>query len=137
MSSRITGRTIKGLVCAIFLLSGCSAYSRSAGSESVSRDRYVLTRTELDGMDQLNAIEAIRRLRPQWLQYRGTSVLIGPNREGLRVYVDRNFFGEAESLSTLMVGVIREIRYMNARQATLRFGTDHTVGAILVTTGGG
>jgi hypothetical protein len=88
-------------------------------------------------MDELNAYQAIRRLKPTWLRYRGQAVLTGPDRESLRVYVNQSFFGDAESLSTLMVRNIREIRFLDARQATLRFGTDHTVGAIVVTTGGG
>jgi hypothetical protein len=129
-------RTTIGALLVLLAFSGCTSTTQSAEGDSARRDRYVLTEDDLQGMDRLSALEAIRRLRPQWLQYRGTSVLVGTSREGLRVYVDRQYFGEAESLSTIMVRVIREIRFLDARQATLRYGTDHTVGAIVITSGG-
>lgn len=97
------------------------------------QDRYLLTRADLEGLDELTAYQAIRRLKPTWLRYRGQSVLTGPDRESFRIYVDNNLFGDADALSQLMIGNIEEIRFLNAREATLRFGTDHTVGAILIT----
>jgi hypothetical protein len=130
-------RTIVFAICAILALSGCATSAPSASGESGSRDRNLITKADMEGMDQLNALEAIRRLKPQWLQHRGRSVLVGTGREGLRVYMNRHFFGEAEALNTLMARDIQEIRYLDARQATLRFGTDHTMGAIVITTGGG
>jgi hypothetical protein len=44
-----------------------------------------------------------------------------------------------EALRDLPVEVVQEIRYMNSRDATMQYGTDHGSGAILVTTknGGG
>jgi hypothetical protein len=97
----------------------------------------MITKAELEGMDELNVYEAIRRLRPTWLRYRGQATLTGPNRESLRIYMNRHYFGDAESLSDVLVRDVRELRFLDARQATLRFGTDHTVGAIIITTGGG
>ena len=137
MRVRPNHRTIVYALCAILTLSGCATSGGSSATATGSRDRNLLTRADLEGMDELNAYQAIRRLKPTWLRYRGQAVLTGPDRESLRVYVNRSFFGDAESLSTLMVRNIREIRFLDARQATLRFGTDHTVGAIVVTTGGG
>ncbi len=129
--------TIIPSLCALLILSGCATSGESSPSSSGSGDRDLITRANLEGMDRLNALEAIRRLKPQWLQYRGRSVLVNTGREGLRVYVNRHFFGDAGSLSTLMVRDIQEIRRLDARQATLRFGTDHTMGAIEISTGGG
>jgi hypothetical protein len=54
----------------------------------------------------------------------------------MRIYVNGSFFGDADSLSSIQARNVREIRFLDARQATLRYGTDHTVGAIVVTTGG-
>ena len=42
-----------------------------------------------------------------------------------------------ESLSALRAQNIQEIPFMSAREATIRFGTDHMIGAILISTGGG
>ena len=136
MVRRPTVKTIIGALLVLLAFAGCHTATPSAEEESSRGSRYLLTRADLDGMDQLSAMEAMRRLRPQWLQYRGRSVLVGTSREGLRVYMDRQYFGEAESLNTIMVRVIREIRYLESRQATLRDGTDHTVGAIVITSGG-
>ena len=128
--------TMAGVSCAILILSGCAPSGQSSAGQSGSQDRNLITKTDLEGMEELTAYEAIRRLKPNWLQYRGQAVLTGADRETLRVYVDRIFFGEAESLSTLTVRNIQEIRFLDPRQATLRFGTGHTVGAIVITTGG-
>ncbi len=127
------------VVCAVLVgLAGCggTASDSGAGRESAGGDRNLITRADLEGMDDLNAYEAIRRLKPIWLRYRGQSSLTAAGRESLRVYLNRTAFGNAEALSTLMVRDIREMRFLDARQATLRFGTDHTAGAIVVITGG-
>jgi hypothetical protein len=83
-------------------------------------------------MEDLSVFEAIRRLRPTWLRYRGQSVVTSPEREGLRVYLDGSFYGNADAVGQLRVSDVEEIRFLDAREATLRFGTGHTVGAILV-----
>lgn len=119
---------------AVFVVSGCATSAASSG-QSGSQDRYLLTRADLERMDNLTAYEAIRRLKPTWLRYRGQSVLTGPDRESFRVYLDNNLFGRADALSQLRVRDIAEIRFLSAREATLRFGTDHTMGAILITSG--
>jgi hypothetical protein len=121
---------------ALIVLFGCATPGESSSGRSTLQERYLITRADLEGMEDLNAFEAIRRLRPIWLRYRGQSVLVAPEREGMRVYVNRSYFGDAQSLSTLMVRDIREIRFLDARQATLQYGTDHSVGAIVITTGG-
>jgi hypothetical protein len=41
--------------------------------------------------------------------------------------------GEAKSLQQITVASIKEVRYMDAREATTRFGTGHGSGAIIVT----
>lgn len=126
-----------GAVSAALALGGCASSGTSPGAAAGSRDRNLITNAELQGMDALNVYEAVRRLRPTWLRYRGQSVLSGPDRESLRVYVNGSYFGDAESLSNLRARNVQELRFLDARQATLRYGTDHTVGAIVVTTGGG
>lgn len=109
-----------------------SATSSPAGGATA--DHAAITRTALAELPQLTAYEAIRRLRPAWLRYRGRSVLSSPEREGLRVYLDGAFYGDAEALSQVMVDTVQEIRFLDSRQATLRYGTGHTVGAIVIST---
>ena len=99
-----------------------------------SGSRNVIVQDDLAAYSDLSAFEIVRRLRPAWLRYRGQSVLSGPEREGLRVYLDGSFYGDADALGQLQARNLEEIRFLDSRQATLRFGTGHTVGAILVTT---
>lgn len=121
---------------AVLVLTACAG--RPATGNDVSPEPRVshelITRAELAGHDDLSAFEVVRRLRPTWLRYRGQAVLSSPEREGLRVYLDGSFFGDAEALGRLRVRAIEEIRFLDSRQATMRFGTGHTVGAIMVTT---
>lgn len=136
MTTRGSKKTIGSLVCVTLVLLGCSTSGGSSATEGTRRDRNLLTAAELEGMGELSVHDAIRRLRPAWLRYRGQAVLSGPDRESLRVYMNRSFFGDASSLSDVRVRDVSELRFLDARQATLRFGTDHTLGAILITSGG-
>lgn len=135
MNSVIYPRTILLALMAILAVSACSTGGQAPEESGPTRDRNVITRAELEGWDALSAYEAIRRLRPTWLRYRGQSVLTNPGRETMRIYVNRSYFGDASSLSNIPVRNIQEMRFLDARQATLQYGTDHTVGAIIITTG--
>ena len=123
-------------ILAILFLAACAGSGAGdpevATPESGSRD--VIVQDELAANSELSAFEVVRRLRPAWLRYRGQSVLSGPEREGLRVYLDGSFYGDADALGQLQARNLEEIRFLDSRQATLRFGTGHTVGAILITT---
>ena len=59
----------------------------------------------------------------------------GPSAD-IEIYFDGRHVGPLESLSSIPVEQIREIRYLASTDATLRFGTGHTEGAIVVTSKG-
>jgi hypothetical protein len=48
------------------------------------------------------------------------------------VYLDSNRYGTMASLRQLSLGGVQEVRYYGASEATNRYGTGHTGGAILV-----
>jgi hypothetical protein len=50
------------------------------------------------------------------------------------VYLDRQPFGDIESLKNIYVGNIRSIRYYSAADASTKFGLGNTSGAIEVVT---
>ena len=109
------------------LLGGCaSAGGSEAGARPGPRDRILAE--ELANLQQLSALEVVQRLRPNWLRIRGGSlpeaVLDGTPIEG-----------GARALQNIRVGEIRELRYLNPSDATMRFGTGYPAGAILVFTG--
>jgi hypothetical protein len=50
-----------------------------------------------------------------------------------RVVVDDVSYGSIENLANLSANAVREIRYLNAADATTRWGTGYPGGVILVT----
>jgi len=100
------------------------------------RNRNVITYDEISmsRTGGASAYDLIQRLRPEYLRSRGTSSLNNPIPVTAVVYVDEVRFGQIESLRALSTEQIREIHYINASDATTRFGTDHVGGAILITT---
>lgn len=120
---------------ALLAIGGCA--SSGTGDREAPRDRDVITRSQLEGLDHLSAYEAVRRLRPVWLRTgRGADSFDAgiQGRRGVRVYRDGAYVGLVDELRQIPVREIQEIRYLDPRQATMRFGTDHTDGALLVTT---
>jgi hypothetical protein len=101
-------------------------------TERASRDSNVITSAELVASQATNAYDAVRRLRPNFLNSRGPTTINGAGSGYARVYLDRVLFGDINSLKTLSVNGIREIHYYNGPDASGRFGLDNTAGAIEV-----
>ena len=112
--------------------SGCASWT---GGDVAAGDRNLLTREQLEPVSFMSAYQAIQRLRPIWLRSdRGQDSFISQERRGLRVYVDGVLYGNLPSLTTLQVRDIQEIRFLDAREATMQFGIDHGEGVVLVVT---
>jgi len=86
--------------------------------------------------DATNALQIIQKLRPQMLTGRGLGSPTDVTGETSkpRVYVDNISYGDLGTLSNLTANQIKEIRFMNSRDATTQWGTGHMGGVILVTT---
>jgi hypothetical protein len=124
------GAIVRGFVATALLLlvAGCA----SAGAERDGRsDR--ITREQLAEMPSFTAYEVVQRFHPTWLRARG-STSFGGGPAPVIVYVDQVRAGGVNELRNLRASEIEEIRYLDASDATLRFGTDHGGGAILVET---
>jgi hypothetical protein len=122
------------VACALVVTVGCT----TRGSTQPS-DQDVLTAEQLVAFSHLNAYDAIRQTRPQWLRStRGQSSIVSSTAEqrGLRIYVDGMLFGGALDQRSLEVRAISEVRFLDARQATLLYGTNHAEGALVVKTNG-
>ena len=101
--------------------------SRSRGS----RDR--ITAEELATIDVQNALQAVQRLRPNFLQTRGgatSSITQGP--QDVVVYVDQTRMGGPNTLAQIPITDVKEIQYLNGTDATQRYGTGHGSGVIIV-----
>jgi hypothetical protein len=121
----------------LLLITGsCATAGTGSGTseEGQAQSRNVLVKADLEGMDHLSVYQALRRLKPQWIRNRGQAVITDPGRESLRVYMNGAPYGRAASLTQIQIRNVEEIQFLDSRRATLRFGTDHTLGAILIKT---
>lgn len=122
------------VLAALMLSSAACATGHAPPVQPRPGARNVLRESDLASLDRLNAFQALRRLRPQWLSTRGQSVLLAPDREAVVVYLDGVLLGNPNTLRRVPVRTVGEIRHLSASQATLRLGGGHPAGAILVTT---
>lgn len=112
---------------------------------------------ELQGLGIDNVYDAVSALRPEWLRIRGARSLaagLDPVRvEGtgagvqvsgstplisevgtIQVYVDGVSFGGLETLNSINMLTVRDLYFLDAAEATLRWGEGNPHGAILVIT---
>lgn len=104
----------------------------AAGAPPIQRD--VLLADEIQRTAAVTAYDAVRQLRPEWLRRRGRSSIQNATAEVLVVYLDGTRFGGPETLRSVAIGSVLEIRHLDASNATTRFGTGHAGGALLVRT---
>lgn len=116
-----------GLAGAALLLVACGG--NPPPDSTLGGDPDVITRQQIETLGMGNALDVIRRLRPNWLRSRSAT-----GREEPVVYVDAARRGGIQSLSYVSVEIIDEIRYFSGPDATTRFGTGHRGGAIVIRT---
>ena len=105
-------------------------------------DRNKLTRVELDeaGTSIMTAREAVRILRPQWLNppmgRMASSDMSGSGggKQGLIIYVDDKRQPDLESLATIPSAKIVEMKYLDQNRAVLLHGPGHESGVIEIIT---
>jgi hypothetical protein len=124
------------------------------GRGGLPTGRWRLGGDEIRGSGVTNAFEAIRILRPDWLSLRGTQVWrqATPGANGdkyappadvgtldanpLPVYLDEQPLGDLSTLASVNAHDVGAIYFLDAAQATVRWGSGHGRGAILVITAG-
>ena len=90
-----------------------------------------ISQEELVEFSNATVLAAVRRLRPRWLQARGSSSsTLGLPQVG--VILDGFHAGGASALAQLSVTDVQTIEYLNASDATTRYGTGFAGGAIVV-----
>lgn len=117
----------------VLILSSCATSgtgSRGSGNK--------LTADEIAEVSALTAYEAVEYARPLWLRPRslraGATPAMGSDRAGPVVYLDGVRVGTSEELRRLRADRVVVMEYLSPSDATNRFGTNHDLGAILVTT---
>ena len=98
------------------------------------RSGTVVTRNQILTIPDGSAITVLRMLRPRWIEARIQATPADPRPIYARVYVDNIYYGEIESLYQIPSNSIERIEFLNALDATTRYGTGHMGGIIRVTT---
>ena len=117
---------------AVVALAGWACATASQGPAREGRNSNIITRAELDGVPASSALDAVQRLRPQWLSRPRAPTIQGD--DPVMVYVDRRMFGPLESLRSLNTEQVEQLEFVAARDATTRYGTGHPSGVIEITT---
>ena len=118
------------------------AVAAACGTQQVSGDPYprrnrsVLTLEEIQAAKGIgwSAYDLVAQLRPEYLKSRGTSSLRDLRPATATVYLDGVRYGNIDTLRTMGGDQIQRIEYINAADATTRYGTDHVGGALLIKT---
>jgi hypothetical protein len=113
----------------------CSSGSGQPGRTTPRYDENLITREELATASVSNLFDAIRQLRPRWMERGAPTAMRGPQYQGgLVVYVDRVREGGTDALRNIPLGLVQSVRYLTASQAQGEFGLDNIQGAIQVVT---
>lgn len=125
-------RRVASLVLLLLVgVTGCA--SGASGGGGGGGGGSVLTEAEMAQWATRDLFDVVQRLRPRWLQSRAPVTVQG--RQTLTIILDGiRQDGGPELLRELRTSDIEEVRYLNARDATTRFGTDMTGGALIVVT---
>lgn len=123
----------------VLILLGCGA---GAGGTSDHGPVWTLgsnelTAAELAVRDYESAFDAVRALRPNWLRQRGRASLTRQAASQVVVYLDGTRVGGPDYLRQLRASDVAVMEYLNAADATNRYGTGHVGGAIVVRTHSG
>ncbi len=106
---------------------------------ATTNSKTTLSRHNLIQLEQIreqpasDAYDLIRTLRPHWLLSRShRSSHLNWTAAYATVYVNDSKHGDIDSLRSISAEQIKEIRFMNASEAAIRFGFNLSGGAILI-----
>src|SRR5687768_14388677 len=97
-----------------------------------SRD--VILVAEHPEVHMLDVYQAVRRLRPFFLQSRGPTSVNLQNSSRLSVFLDDVPMGDVRELTSIQARDVREIRYLGPSEAVIRYGRRFAGGIIRLRT---
>jgi len=100
-----------------------SVRTRAAGAGVLTGDE--IRRNHID-----NAYDAVRRLRPMFLNTRGPTSVINAPRNGIVVIVNGLLFGGVEELRSVRSAEITWVRRLTAAEAYIKLGRPAPYGGI-------
>jgi len=119
------------VLAGVLVLAGCSGMTAGGGASSATNE---ITHEDIQSRIHLDTYEIVRQLRPTWVRTRGRPSFGDPDAGSPVVYLDQTFYGPVASLNQIDPRAIQRIEFMNASDATTRFGTGHMGGIIMVMT---
>jgi hypothetical protein len=130
-TARVARRALSALII-LPALAGC-AFHKS--TEANRGNRAPITAVEIDSVHALNAYDAVHRLRPQILVYRGP-VSLDPRQPPAtpNVYVDNMLYGDVSTLRNIAAATIDTIKFYSAAEAQYAFGRGNAAGVIGIIT---
>lgn len=117
---------MKWMAVALLMMGTVGCAGGGTGGSS-SGARTVITAEEISSVSVGTAYEAVQRLRPEFLRPRGGGAMPV-------LYVDGVRMGEVGDLRSYTPASILRVEYVSASDATTRWGTGHTGGALEVST---
>jgi hypothetical protein len=106
-----------------------------AVSRARNRNSNVIEGAEIEASTTIDAYALVQEARPTWLHSRGIISIRDPDAGVLQVYLNGNQFGDVSKLREIQRGEIRELRFLGAADAQMRYGVGHAGGVIEVFTG--
>ena len=94
----------------------------------------IITAEEIEASKAVNAYDAIKKLRGNFLSYRGRTSLNNTSSPDPFVFVDDQAFGPISSLRNIPAIQIETIRLYRAWEAQMKFGRGLMGGAIAIAT---
>lgn len=121
---------------ALLAVAGACGTQQVASDPYSRRNRSILALEEIQAAKGIgwSAYDLVAQLRPEYLRSRGTSSLRDLRPPTATVYLDGVRYGSLETLRTMSGEQIERIQYINAADATTRFGTGHVGGALIIKT---
>ena len=110
------------------------ACASDPAARTTDRDRNVISAEEIAAEPTTSAAELVERLRPAWLRSRGPTSIRSGNPSLPIVYIDEVRTGGLDTLYRISTQIIREVRFINGRDATTKYGLDHGGGVIMIAT---
>lgn len=125
----------RALVTAMVVLTACA--SAGGGPSAAKQNPNLISMEEIIESSASNAYEVIQRLRPNFLRTRGAvhgtpGATNAMEMVDLVVYLNESRLGGSDQLRQISTADIREIRYFNSSEATTKWGTGHSGGAIQI-----
>lgn len=110
-------------------LAACATSTQQMQFGGASRD--VLLAREIVAAKVVDAYQAVMRLRPEFLRWRGLDTGI-PGQGAVRVFLDDVELGGPEALRQVSLDAVTQIRFVTASEAAMRWGTNRAGGGVIL-----